>query len=253
MAAELVAPLGIPFYLDWKFWSFAVSFSALVISLLPHLHRLKRAKLDCDVYKKIALTHKVGNPNAQLFVILTNSGGKKIRISNMRLELKRNGDNPFNLSAVDYVHTPGDKGNVLMTPFRLPTSGEWGHLVNFYTELPQQDQRAFKTLQASLRKDIAAKREGLPKDSSEVVEVDATTLAPALAYFDRKFKWEPGEYEVTLHIATEPKSAFEPIKLRTTIFESDASELRGERDQLKFGRDLLYGGAPTIICELLER
>lgn len=253
MSAELAVNPGIPFYLDWKFWSFAVSFLALIISLIPQLARFKRAKLVCDVYKKMALTHKVGNPNAQLFVILTNAGGKKLRIENMHLEFKPNGEKPFSITAMDYAHTPGDKGNVLMTPFRLSAGEEWGHLVNFYTDLSQQENRTFKTLQAAVRTDIATKRKGFAEDSTDVVEVDTTTLAPVLAYFDRKFKWEAGEYEVTLYITTEPKAAFESIKLRTTIFESDANELREERESLKFGSDLLYGGASTVVCELTER
>lgn len=251
MAAELVAPLGIPFYLDWKFWSFAVSFTALVVSVLPHLKRFTKAKLVGDVYQHMAVTHKVGNPNAQLFVMLTNSGGKSLRIKNISLDVKH-GDIAFAMSGVSYFRQSGDKDPLLLTPFRLSQGAEWGHLVAFHPVLSQQDQRVFKTFQGEIRKNIVKKREGLPADSP-LVEADADVLAPALAYFDKKFKWEPGEYEMTLRIATEPANVFLPKRLRMTIFESDSLELRQGRNDLKHGFDILAGSAPSVIIELVDQ
>lgn len=107
MASELAIPPGISFYLDWKFWSFAVSFLALLISLLPHTKRLKRARLDCDVYQKIHISHKVGNPNAQAHIILTNVGGREVRVKGMALKFQRNGAELFPLPAGNYLGSAG--------------------------------------------------------------------------------------------------------------------------------------------------
>lgn len=247
MAEEAV----VAFYQDWKFWSFAVSFTALVISLLPQLKRLAKAKLVSDVYQRLVITHKVGNPNAQLFVMLTNSGGKKLRIKSVRLDIKR-GDVVFTMNGMSYFHQSGDKESLLLTPFRLSPGEEWGHLVVFYPPLSQQDQRAFKTFQGEMRADILRKRVGLPPETPDV-EVDAEVLAPAIAYFDRKFKWESGEYEVTLQVETEPANALLSKQLRMTIFESDSSELKDCRGRLKHGFDVLVGDAPSIVIELVDR
>lgn len=248
MAGEAV----VVFYQDWKFWSFAVSFTALIISIAPHAKRLAKAKLVGDVYRHLVVTHKVGNPNAQLFVMLTNSGGKRLRIKNMRLQVKR-GDVHFTLNGMSYFHQSGDKESLLLTPFRLSSGeGDWGHIVVFYSAMSPQELRAFKTLQGEMRADILARRAGLPADTPDV-EVDAAVLTQALAHFDRKFKWEPGEYEVTLQVDTEPPNAFQPKQLRMTIFESDSADLKETRGRLKFGFDILVGDAPSVLIELLER
>lgn len=244
--------VAVAFYQDWKFWSFAVSFTALVISLVPHAKRLAKAKLEGDFYRHLVVTHKVGNPNAQLFVMLTNSGGKNLRIRSMRLQIKR-GDISFNLNGMSYFHQSGDKESLLLTPFRLASgAAEWGHIVVFYSAMSPQELRAFKSIQGNMREDIVAKRAGLSADGP-VVEVDAANLKPALAHFDRKFKWEPGEYEVTLQVETDPPNAFQPKQLRMTIFESDSAELKETRDRLKFGFDILIGDAPSVLIELQER
>lgn len=85
MAAE-----QIPFYFDWKFWSVTVATLAVVLSQLPPLHVLfRRAKLVCEVYSQMHITHKVGNPTVQLHLILNNTGGRDLRIRAFELEFKR--------------------------------------------------------------------------------------------------------------------------------------------------------------------
>jgi hypothetical protein len=251
MAAELAVTASIPFYLDWKFWSVAVSFLSLFISLAPHFRRLRRPKLDIEVYQRIFLTHRVGNPNAQLHLILTNIGGKRIKVKGMHLELKRSGEAPFKLPAATYLHKPNDVEGILMTPFRLPVEEAWSHTVNFVSETTHQEQRAFKAFHKSIADDLIAKRVGLPADAPDV-EGDVLIVKPAYEYFDRLFKWNHGEYEVTLCVTTDT-SWCSSKNLRMTIFETDSQELQQSRGQLKFGRDIFKNDAPGVVVELVER
>jgi hypothetical protein len=240
-----------PWYLDWKMWSFVVAFTALLISVLPHLKRLRRARLEIEVYQRIFLTHKVGNANAQLHVMLTNTGGRRIRVKGMHLEFKRAGELPFKLRAVSYLHEPNDTNGILMTAFRLPVEQEWSHTVNFYNEITHQEHRAFKAFHKAIADNIIAKRVGLPEGAPDV-EADGQVVQPALEYFSRLFRWFHGEYEVTLHVTTD--TDWSPSKkLRMTVFETDSQELEQVKDQLKFGRDLFKNDAPGIAVELLER
>ncbi|MBX9726739.1 MAG: hypothetical protein K2X09_05685 [Rickettsiales bacterium] len=251
IGGDMAAELGGPWYLDWKMWSLLVSIPAFVISLLPYAKKLKRAKLDCDVYQKTYLTHKVGNPNAQLHVMLTNVGGKEIRVKGMALDFKRTGDALFTLNAMNYLHTPSDTNGILMTLFRIKPGDEWSHYVNFYSDTSAQDQRDFRAFRQALAADTLTKREGLPSNAPDV-ELDVAKVAPALAYFARKFKWFAGEYEVTLRILTTNDLALEK-KLRMTLFETDAKELEEVKEKIKFGFDVFKNDAPGVAIDLVER
>lgn len=66
-------PASVPLYLNWSFWAVVVALCAVVLSQIPPIHLLlKKAKLDLELYSRIHLTHKVGNPNLQLHLIISN-------------------------------------------------------------------------------------------------------------------------------------------------------------------------------------
>jgi hypothetical protein len=75
-----------PFYSDWIFWSVVVSAIAIILSQLPPLHVLvRRPKLEVESYGRILLLHKIANPNAQLHLLISNVGGREVRIRGMSL------------------------------------------------------------------------------------------------------------------------------------------------------------------------
>jgi len=77
-----------PFYLDWTFWTAVVAAVALILSQLPPvLSWFRRAKIDIEVYSRIGLSHKIGNPNASMHIILSNSGGRALRIKKVSLQM----------------------------------------------------------------------------------------------------------------------------------------------------------------------
>ncbi len=134
-----------PFYLDWKFWSAAVAFLALVLSQLSPLHILfRRAKLDAEAYSQMHITHKVGNPNAQLHLILSNAGGRDLRIRAFELQFKQGSEDMFVLPAKNYLQLPGDRDAVLLTPFKLKPGEEWAHIVNFLNFFSRQDDKQYR-------------------------------------------------------------------------------------------------------------
>ncbi|MFH1094585.1 MAG: hypothetical protein V1739_10620 [Candidatus Omnitrophota bacterium] len=72
---------SIPIYLNWSFWAVVIAGVALIFSQLPPIHLLlKKAKLDIELYSKIHITHKIGNPNLQIHLIINNVGGKVVKI-----------------------------------------------------------------------------------------------------------------------------------------------------------------------------
>jgi hypothetical protein len=233
----------VPFYFDWKFWAFAVSLTALVLSQLPPLHIVfRRATLDVEAYALTALTHKVGNPNAQLHLIVRNTGGRKVRVKGIVLRFQRGEQSAFVLPAKNYLANPSDKDAVMLAPFTLKPDEEWAHIVNFLNFFAKDDEREFRRIRNNLRNDIAAKRDQL-EDKSQNVTADDVNVQPALAFFGQHFVWNHGEYKVTLEIGVEPSRASIKKHFRITLFESDAQQLRDYTEGYKYGAGVVYDSA----------
>jgi hypothetical protein len=145
----------IPFYLDWKFWSFFVALLALFISLLPQILMLiRRPKLEAEVYSHMHIKHKVGNPNSQFHLILSNTGGRTVKIKSISILFKRGDEDSFTLTAKNYLQHTSDKTTVLFTSYKLKPGEEWAHIVNFLNFFSREDDRSFREMESNLRLDF---------------------------------------------------------------------------------------------------
>ena len=114
--------------MDWKFWSFLVAFAALVLSQLPPIRLwFKKAKLDLELYSRAHLTHKIGNPNVQIHLILRNVGGRNIRIKEISIDIERDGKFLDTLIAQNYVPDALNNQSILLTNFSLAPNDEWSN------------------------------------------------------------------------------------------------------------------------------
>jgi hypothetical protein len=243
----------VPFYTDWTFWAVVVSVAALALSQLPPIHiLLRRARLEVEAYSKIHLTHKVGNPNAQLHLIISNSGGREIRVKSVLLHFRRGDEDRFTLPAQNYLPAPDSKGSVLLTSFRLKPRDEWAHIVNFHQVFSRQEEKEYRAMESNLKNDIFSKRNRV--DEKILAEADSAYVRPFMEFFDRKFRWHPGEYELTLEVVTNPEKAGLRKNYRITIFESDSAELRDYIDEYKYGDGIYFdsGHHVGIIVPLVE-
>ncbi|MGM0630019.1 MAG: hypothetical protein ACQESI_02475, partial [Pseudomonadota bacterium] len=101
--------IATPLYLDWSFWAVVVAALAIALSQLPPvLTWFRRAKLEIEPYSKIAITHRVGNPNLQFHLIINNIGGRKIRVKNIHVNLNRDGIKVATLPAQNYLQNQSD-------------------------------------------------------------------------------------------------------------------------------------------------
>ncbi len=242
------------FYLDWKFWSVVVSTIAIVLSQLPPLHILmRRAKLDVEAYSRMHLNHKLGNPNTQLHLIVSNTGGREVKIKKITLQIRRGTDDCFVLPAQNYLQLPGDKETVLLTTFKIKPNEEWAHIVNFLNFFSRSDEKMYRQLEYNLRQDIFKKRDALEDKNIDVASDDGN-VQPFLKFFETKFCWFPGEYNFTLEIEVDPKKASLKKNYRFTLFESDSAELQGYRDDYKygFGVFLIHPNHQGLIVPLSE-
>lgn len=241
-------------YLDWQFWAAAVAALALVLSQLPPIHLLvRRAKLGVELYSRVQIFQKVGNPNVQLHIILSNLGGRTIRIRGITINLRRDGHDICTLPAQNYLSTPGSSQTVLFTPFSIKANEEWANIVTFLNYFNRDDEKKYRAAERALKSDIAEKRKALQDDKTNV-EADPAFVVPFTEMFEHSFIWKAGEYELEVKVQTDSVRSSTVKKYRFTLFESDSSELSIEKVDLKIGDGTYWssGDHPGVLVQIAE-
>src|SRR5574341_1575005 len=231
---------NIPLYLDWSFWAVVVAAVAIVLSQLPPVHLLlRRGKLDIEPYSRILITHKIGNPNVQLHIILTNIGGRLVRVKSIELKIKRDGKDIATLPAQNYLQNPTDTNNVLFTSFSIKPREEWAHIVNFLNYFSREDEKKYRTAESKLREDILEKVKRL-KNKDHIVKAEDNLVTPFIEMFNEKFVWQPGEYELSISVIASNNKSGIAKSYRFTLFESDSQELIKHKEDYKTGDGIFW-------------
>jgi hypothetical protein len=248
-------PENNPFYANWEFWTAITALVALVLSQLPPIYLLiKQAKLDLELFSRIHLTHKVGNPNVQIQIVLTNVGGRSVRIKGAKLTLKRDGQEVAVMPAQNFLQNPSDnKTNVLFTSFTLKPEGEWSKIVNFLNYFSREVNKKYKSAESNLRADIVVKR-NVPENKDKLVEAENVNVTPFIEMFDENFIWKPGDYEAKIEINAIPEKASVQRKYRFTLFESDVHDLMKSKEDYKYGDGINWdsGKHPGVVVQILD-
>lgn len=232
---------SIPFYQNWTFWAVVIATIALILSQLPPLYNLfKRAKLDLELFSRIFITHKVGNLNAHVNLVLSNIGGKSVRIKGATIYLKREGKDIGAMTAQTYLRNPNDvTTTVLFTPFSLKPKDDWSYSVHFFKVFSRNTEKKYRTAEAALRENVIKKRE-VPENKDKNIEADSELVKPLLDMFQAMFEWTPGEYEMQVSIDTVPGGARVLKTYRFTLFETDSLELTKISEDYKYGDGIYW-------------
>lgn len=227
-----------PFYRDWTFWSSAIAFVALAFSVGPLIWRwLRPPKLELELFDRIALTHKVGNPNLQAHLIIRNVGGREVRISSVTATVSRDQGAPYILPARTYLPSAPSAGQTLVfTPFTVKSGDQWANVVNFIAPWGRENEQRYRGLHHALREHINQKlAERAPEQRQAVIAEDAM-VAPLIALYEGNHnRWQPGQYELALKVTTTSKRVQVERRYRFNLFETDAEELRKLTDEYKMG------------------
>lgn len=199
----------------------------------------KRAKLELHVFGRTLIHHKVGNPNSNLLIFISNVGGKAVKVRRMFLSVKRGAEDSFEMPCNAYFQNQNDSQSLVFTPFKLKPNEEWGHVTQFCSDLPRLEEKQYRLMEAAIRTNIIEKRVAL-LNKNEDVSANPEVVAPLLDFFEKRFRWLPGEYELTLTIEAEPASAIINRSFRFTLFESDWTELKARANDYKIGAGVFY-------------
>lgn len=230
-----------PFYLDWSFWTVAIAFLGVFLSQIPPILTLiKRAKLDLELYSKISITHKLGNPNLQLHLILNNVGGRKIRVKDIDVSLSRDGKVITNLPAQNYLQSQSDQNTVLFTPFSLNPSQEWAHITNFLNFFDRNDEKLYQEIEGNMLSDFRKNKPINEEASKSFYEHPKELVDPAIDFYEKHFCWTPGEYSMSINVSTDNEPANISKNYRFTIFESQTKTLEAIKEHIKYGGGLWW-------------
>jgi hypothetical protein len=249
-----MATANVPLYLDWSFWAVVVAFIAVALSQLPPVHLwFRRARIDLETHSRIHITHKIGNPNLQLHLILSNVGGRLVRVKNIIVKVKRDGKEVAVLPAQNYLQNPNDTNAIMFTSFSLKPKEEWAHIVNFLNYFSRADEKRYRSAESNLRADILMQKQ-IPGNKDVLVETTDDLVAPFKSIFDEKFIWNPGEYEIATLVITSNSRANITKNYRFTLFESDSAELSKVANDYKYGDGINWdsGNHPGVIAQITE-
>ncbi|MDH5630959.1 MAG: hypothetical protein OEY96_12480 [Gammaproteobacteria bacterium] len=234
-------PEEIPLYLNWSFWAVVVAALAVLLSQIPPLHIIfRKARIEIEPYSRLALTHRVGNPNLQLHLIISNIGGRRLRVKNIEAIVSRDGSQVASLPVQNYYQTKSDTNTVLFTRFTIEPNEDWGHTVNFLNWFARDEEREYREMEGRLKADINQKRSRMAGDVTELIEADPGNVSPLQAFFKDKFIWTASEYELVIKVTTDVEKANLEQKFRFTIFEYYETELRKITDEYKYGAGIYW-------------
>jgi hypothetical protein len=246
---------NIPWYLSWPFWTIIAGLIPTVLSQVPPIRVwFKKAKIDLDIYSKIAITHKVGNPNLQLHLIVSNTGGRKIRIKNIEATIYKDQTELINLPVQNYLQNQSDKETLLFTRFLLKPDEELGHIINLFKLFNKEQEDKYNKAEKNSLADFRIKKESISEDQKEPVELDSKVINPFHVFFEDHFLWKAGEYEMTVTITTDRTEADFTKKYRFTIFESHEEQLKEITKHYKFGGGIWWNPniQTSVILELKD-
>lgn len=227
------------FLSDWTFWSALVALVALLLSQLPPVKSwFEGARLDLELYSRIHLSHKVGNPNVQLHLILENTGGRRVRVKSMQLDIERDGKKVASLDAPNYLLEPQDNQTLLLTPFTLYPEEEWSHSVNFLNYFNREEEKKYRSAEKSLKDFVRKTNKG--GDNAEIVRADENLVKPFMDIFESKFIWGAGEYKIKVLIETESQKTDTCKTFRFTLFESQSEELAAVKKGYSAGDGIFW-------------
>lgn len=227
---------------DWKFWSALIALLALILSQLPPIYVfIRRAKLDLEVHSRIFITHKVGNPNLQIHLILRNVGGRVVRIKKMNANILRDNKKVMSLPAQTYVASPKDNQLILLTSFDLKPQTEWSHLVSFLNYFDRSDEKLYREAEIKLKNEISRRIDKSGEKNPVVAPPEI--VEPFNKLLESNFKWFAGDYLLEIVIETDTLRANVSRKYRFTIFESQTESLMDHKKGYPSGDTIFWESA----------
>ncbi len=118
--------------------------------------------------------------------------------------------------------------------------------VHFYHDFTREQERRVAEFLNPIRQDIAQQAQeerakGLKAEArGHLLVAKDVNVKKALMFFADHFRYEVGEYSVTIRVRCSPASAFTATTHRLTLFESDVETLKRQSERFKYGEGIYF-------------
>ncbi|EHH1191833.1 hypothetical protein O1D87_003466 [Vibrio cholerae] len=227
--------------LDWQFWSAFFAFVAIILSQFPPMRtwfKGKKAELEKTPY--VTLSHKVGNPNVSLFIILKNVGSQTLAVKKIRAVFKRDNEEVFTLNAGGYLRNQNDAFYTMFTPFDLKVDEVWAHTVNLNEYWSRKQQQRYREIESEIRNSIFTSQSGATPEVGKLYEASIDSQIAISEFFKENFKWDNGDYSVELEVLSENDTVLIKDYFRFVLYESESKALADYQSDYKYGAGVYY-------------
>jgi uncharacterized protein YjhX (UPF0386 family) len=231
-----------PLYLNWEFWTALVAAAALFLSQIPPIYQLvQRAKLRMEVIPRAWISHYVGNPSINLSIVLSNTGGRDVKVRRILLSLQRDGVPLLTLPAQAYSPEGDPAKQLLFAGLKIRPGEDRSHGVVFYPDYTRETERKIKDCTMALMKDLNDKRAASFNKDPYAIEADPIHVKPLEDILASEFIWKAGEYGLVIRAESSDTSTFVEKHYRFMLFESDSQQLRDYSKGYKHGEGITFG------------
>ena len=199
----------------------------------------KRPKLDLEVNDRIWISHNAGNPNVSVFMSLSNVGNRDVSIKSIQMLVSPSDGQQFELPAKSFYPSLTDEKWVIFSRFKLYAGTQWDHTTIFWKPFSRNNEFLYRQLSSAIKDDIS-KKKGQPEFEKILVEAEQKNVDSFVKFFDERFKWQRGEYTLTLTVVTDRDDVTASKKFRFTLFDSDVNQLRAYADKYRYGVGVYY-------------
>ena len=129
-------------------------------------------------------------------LILHNIGGRDVRVRTLEASFRRDGEKVFTLPVKTYLQADTNS-EFLFIPVTLKPGQEWTHAATFFNEFDRSEDKNYRTMESALQTNIHSKIRASAKQD-DFMEADDVYVSPLREFFEERFSWLPGEYEMTI-------------------------------------------------------
>jgi len=234
---------------DLKFWAIVISIISLAFSIYPTIRNwLKGRRLQIEPQDAVMLSHQLGYTNLNWALTLVNTGGLTIRVKNLHIVLKKDGE-AVKIPMRNFYRNFDAKAPSLYSPITLKPGEEATHVFCFFHKLPRSEDKALGELIWQASQEISkpvGRALDTPFNMAQPLKLSEEILSKIHAIFQENFYLKCGEYEISVHAQDENNKNITSRICRFTIFESDERNLRLVTERYSSGDGITYHSEQNV-------
>ncbi len=228
-------------------WSMFIAAIALILSQLPPVtHWMPEKKLKGAIATRLALSSTLGFINYGINLQIFNEGNRKVKITNLDLELIDPSGHKKKYSGESYNDFYYQNGIPVAYPIDFITidpNNSWSNQVNFVLPLTEEQDKFVNEVKLQVINDLTNKRQKTTIMTINVMcEADKNIVDKACNYFTNNLsdQLSIGKYEAIVIAKDASGSILFKTPFKFHLYDHHKKIIESQKDDLKYGIGILY-------------